>query len=240
MVKTAVILAAGMGSRLGDFANNQPKGFLDVGGIRLIDRSVDALLSAGIEDIVIGTGFRAIEYDNYAASRPQIRCVRNDAFQGTGSMETLYRLRMAVPGDFLLLESDLLYDPAGITTLMEDPRDNVLLASGPTQSSDEVFIETDQSGCLVDMSKHRETLSAVHAELVGITKVSEAFFALMCDLYSKGGTPKADYESLIVAAGRREPMHVRIMDDFVWCEIDDIHHMERAIGTILPKLQNRG
>ncbi|MBP7402482.1 MAG: phosphocholine cytidylyltransferase family protein [Clostridia bacterium] len=240
MVETAVILAAGMGSRLGDLANNRPKGFLDVGGIRLIDRSIDALLAAGIENIVIGTGYQSAYYEGYAADKPFIRCVRNDAFQDTGSMETLYRLRETVSGCFLLLESDLLYDPAGISLLMEDPRDNVLLASGPTHSSDEVYVETDQSGYLVGMSKHKETLGAVHAELVGITKVSATFYALMCDEYGRIGSPKADYESLIVAAGRSEPMNVKIVDDYIWCEIDDDHHMARAIGTVLPKLQNRG
>mgnify|MGYP002923569749 CR=1 len=56
MIRTAMIMAAGMGTRFGQYTELIPKGFVKVGGIPMIVRSIDTLLSCGIERIVIGTG----------------------------------------------------------------------------------------------------------------------------------------------------------------------------------------
>ena len=56
MIRTAMIMAAGMGTRFGQYTELIPKGFVKVGGIPMIVRSIDTLLSCDIERIVIGTG----------------------------------------------------------------------------------------------------------------------------------------------------------------------------------------
>ena len=63
MIKTAMIMAAGMGTRFGHYTDLVPKGFVPVGGKPMILRSIDTLLSCGIERIVIGTGYRCEVYD---------------------------------------------------------------------------------------------------------------------------------------------------------------------------------
>ena len=57
MVKTAVIMAAGMGTRFGDRTELIPKGLIPVGGIPMVVRSIETLKSCGIERIIIGTGY---------------------------------------------------------------------------------------------------------------------------------------------------------------------------------------
>ena len=56
MVKTAVIMAAGMGTRFGNRTELIPKGFVPAGGIPMVIRSIDTLKACGIERIIIGTG----------------------------------------------------------------------------------------------------------------------------------------------------------------------------------------
>ena len=76
MTKSAVILAAGLGSRLKERTKLQPKGFLEVEGISLIQRSVDNLLKSGIEKIYIGTGYLSEVYEEYALGYSQIFCIK--------------------------------------------------------------------------------------------------------------------------------------------------------------------
>ena len=62
MVKTAVILAAGIGSRLRTIISNKPKGFINIGDISLIERSIKLLKEAGIKKIYVVTGYLSHYY----------------------------------------------------------------------------------------------------------------------------------------------------------------------------------
>ena len=65
----------------------------------------------------------------------------------TGSMYTLYVVRDLVKGPFLLLESDLLYDPAALNICYLIPDEDIILASGKTHSGDEVYIQHLPNDC---------------------------------------------------------------------------------------------
>ena len=62
-ITTAVILAAGLGTRLKHHTEAQPKGFLEVDGMSLIERSIEILVRAGISEIIIGTGYLYEHFD---------------------------------------------------------------------------------------------------------------------------------------------------------------------------------
>lgn len=237
MIREAVILAAGLGSRLGR-DDDLPKGFTEVGGRPLIERSIDKLLAFGIERVLIGTGHGAGHYEDLAARRPGIACVYSPAYASTGSMRTLYELRNAVHGDFLLLESDLLYARAGLAALAADPRPNVVLASDFTKSGDEVYIETGEGGKLLGMSKDPKALRRVDAELVGITKLSRDALGVMCGIAAERmpREPRLDYETCLVAAAPRAGIHVLRLEGYPWCEVDTPGHLARARDQVLPRV----
>src|SRR5688572_28008025 len=222
-VTTAVILAAGLGSRLKHHTEAQPKGFLHIDGKSLIERSIESLLKAGISEIIIGTGYRFEHFDSLKKKYPVIT-FRNEDFSITGSMYTLYVLRHLIKGSFLLLESDLLYDPIALNYLLEDQRRDVILASGATNSGDEVYIQASSKNTLEQMSKDQKTLKHISGELVGICKLSEKTLLQMADFSEKQfntGNRMLNYEDALVGVATQQPIFIKIIHDLVWCEIDD-------------------
>ena len=62
-MKTAVIMAAGLGTRFGRMTETVPKGFVECGGMSMVERSIQTLIACGIERIIIGTGYLKEKYD---------------------------------------------------------------------------------------------------------------------------------------------------------------------------------
>lgn len=240
MISTAVILAAGLGSRLGERTKEAPKGFLDFKGEALIVRSIKRMENAGISKIFIGVGYLADLFKKLEKNFPDISFVffENKKYASTGSMYTFYCGRKLIDDDFLLFESDLLYEPYALSCLMSDPRSDVVLASGFTGSGDEVWIEKDSNDVLLGMSKQKNDLSEIHGELVGITKLSLKAARLLFDLIKPylADNPEMDYESALVLLSKTYNVFVKVIDDLAWCEIDNEEHLRRAGEIVFPKI----
>jgi 2-aminoethylphosphonate-pyruvate transaminase len=241
MVEAAVILAAGMGSRIRERTGYNPKGFLQLDGKSLIEHSITKLLATGIKKIFIGTGFMKEAYEELARKYSQIQCVYNPEYESTGSMYTLYPLRDIISEDFLLLESDLIYEKAALTILLNHPSKDVILASKLTHSGDEVLIEVDEEQHLVTMSKMKEDLASISGELVGITKLSYATFQQLCSAVEQipDRFHKMDYEHGLVAISKQIDITVKKENNIVWCEVDDESHWMRAVNFIYPLIKAR-
>ncbi|MDR1243676.1 MAG: 2-aminoethylphosphonate--pyruvate transaminase [Endomicrobium sp.] len=241
MIKEAVILAAGIGNRLKEKTKNMPKGFLEFDGIPIVEWSIQKLLGIGIEKIIIGTGHCHSMYDNLIKKYPLIKTVYNGAYKETGSMETLCVCAKEITSDFLLLESDLIYDNIGLSVLVNDVHRDVVLASGETNSGDEVYLQTyfsDKERVLQDLSKDKTKISCKHEELVGITKLSQKVLSLVCNYEkeNKNTIFKLDYEQAMVFVSKSIPIYVHKIENYLWGEIDDICHLEMAKTFIFPKI----
>ena len=236
MVKTAVILAAGLGSRLKEKTQLKPKGFLEIDGKSLIERSIENLLAVGIEKIYIGTGYLSEVYEEFALNYPQITCIKSDKFKSTSSMYTLYNMKEQIKDNFLLLESDLLYEIDALKELLCDEHKDAILASGATKSGDEVYIDADKSYFLRDMSKDKKKLSFIYGELVGISKISLDRYKMMCKAFEEQENIKIDYEYIMVKTTKNKPFYVKKIKDLIWCEIDNKEHLKRTYKEILPLL----
>ena len=240
-VRSAVILAAGRGTRLEARGTETPKGFLCFGELPIVEESLLKLAAAGIERVVIATGHLREHYQELARRyRDLVVTAHNPSYAESGSMYSLWCAREHVNSGFLLLESDLIYERRALTALLEDEREDLVLLSGPTGAGDEVFVETDGDQ-LVHMSKDRTALhGTVAGELVGISKVSAGLFKVMCE-YAEDRFPETlmvDYETdaLVVAADRR-PLPCLRIDDLCWAEIDDAQHLRRAATEVYPRIR---
>jgi 2-aminoethylphosphonate-pyruvate transaminase len=241
-VNTAVILAAGLGSRLGDIKEDQPKAFVKVGPESLIERSIRLLIEKGFTSIIIGTGYKNEYFDDLRKKYPQITTCKNPDFDKTGSMYTLYLLRNLISKPFLLLEGDLLYEQAALDLILEDEKEDVILASDATNSGDEVFIQGNEQYFLERMSKKRSDLRTICGELVGISKLTTEVLQAMNDFAEgmyRDQNYAIHYEDALVGIAKESNLYVKIVADMAWCEIDDPAHYERAISKVYPKILQR-
>lgn len=240
-IDTAVILAAGLGSRLLDRTKEKPKAFLEIDGVSLIERSIKSLLNQGITKIIIGTGYLHEHFERLKIKYPMIVTCRNIDFASTGSMFTLYNLRHLINGSFLLLESDLLYESKALEILLSDTTEDVILASTATHSGDEVYIQRSKDGFFVNQSKDKSQLKNPDCEMVGINKISLPLFENMVmaseQQYEKGKMA-IHYEDAFVAVSEKEKIFVKVMDNLAWCEIDDESHLLRALTMVYPRILN--
>ncbi|SMD37767.1 Choline kinase [Reichenbachiella faecimaris] len=233
-IKTAVILAAGRGTRLGDRTKEMPKGFLEVGGETLIERSIRLLKANGIEKIVVGVGHKGTAYEDIQ-EQYGLTIFYNDEYSTTESMYTLVCAAPHVSDDFLLLESDLLYDNSALETILNSEESNVILGSGFTDSGDEVYLHAFESGDFRYLSQDGNDKINAYAELVGICKLSQDFYKKMIALPT---IKKMKYEYGFNVLSPQEDIFVEKQSDLVWCEIDDEDHLKRALTLVLPKLSS--
>ncbi|HNP95504.1 MAG TPA: phosphocholine cytidylyltransferase family protein [Cyclobacteriaceae bacterium] len=241
-IDTAVILAAGLGSRLGDLKEQKPKAFVSVGGETLIHRSLRLLIKNGVNRIIIGTGYQSEFFDSLKTEFSQIETRRNEQYAETGSMYTLFNIRDMVAGSLLLLEGDLLYEENALKLILSDSRHDIILASDATHSGDEVFIQQSSEGNLVSMSKDRSRLRSVDGELVGISKLSLEAFKALCqyaDQQYKQNRMEIHYEDAMVGISGEVPLFVKVVKDLAWCEIDDPDHYRRAVEEVYLKIMKR-
>lgn len=209
----------------------------------IIEESVHRLLRAGIERITLVTGYQSDFYDTVAGSMPdKINLVHNPVYADSGSMYSLWCARDMVQGPFLLLESDLVYEPRALRCLLDEPATDAVLLSGPTGAGDEVYVEV-RDGRLLAMSKQPAALGGPPAgELVGISKISAELFRLMCEIAGRAfaTTLRFDYETdCLVAAARKRAIVCPVMSDLVWGEIDDPSHLARVRDTVYAEVMRR-
>ena len=177
-INLAVILAAGVGIRIRPLVEKKPKGFISFGGEAIIKNSIGKLNYSGISKIVIVTGYQDHFYEELSEEFSQIKTIKNQHYSESGSMYSLYTARHMINEDFILLESDILYETRALTELINNRNKDVILVSGPTKSSDEVYVASE-NGKVVNISKDKEKIRNLAGELVGISKISLSLYRKM-------------------------------------------------------------
>lgn len=235
MIKTAVIMAAGMGTRFGHYTDMIPKGFIPYKGKPMVIRSIETLIDCGIEKIIIGTGYHKEHYEALTEQYPQVKCVFSPRFAETNSMYTLWNCREVIgEDDFLLLESDLVFERKAISSLIECPFESAMLITPVTKFQDQYYVQMNEKCELINCSVNKDEITP-SGELVGIHKISNAFYKILCSEYEKivAEKPKLGYEfQLLDVSQRITPMNVLKVDDLQWYEIDDTQDLKYAEENI--------
>jgi 2-aminoethylphosphonate-pyruvate transaminase len=238
---TAIILAAGMGVRMGPRGKLSPKGLIPVGGEAMITGSVASLRAWGAAHIRIVTGHLAVQYDTLFAGT-EVELVHNPYYATTGSLRSLMTGLDGIEGPIVILESDLIYAPQALEAI--DGTGNRLIVSGPTGAGDEVYVWAHgaQGGPehLVDISKNRHARPEPHlGELVGITSLTAASVEMMRTVGREVLThvPEEHYEPGLVELGRAVGIQVVLLDDLAWAEVDDEEMLARAERNVWPRVK---
>ena len=239
-LRVAVILAAGMGTRLKEEGKTKPKGFLRLGMRPIIQDSIDKLLQAGIRQIIIVTGHHCNFYERLKESYPGIiETVYNSQYARSGSMYSLYCARERLTEDFLLLESDIIYEERALSEILRFPKDNGVLLSGPTASGDEVYVAVGGAQITGISKVLGQINSNIAGELVGITRVSRFLFKEMIAAAEAmfGRTLQVAYETdCLATVASWTPLFYHLVPDLIWSEIDDPLGFRRAQNRVYPAI----
>lgn len=229
-VKEAVILAAGKRS---DF--DIPVSLLDIGDITLIDRTINILKNNGIEKIVIISGYKNELFDSLKAKYSNIHIVVNDNYVNTGTMASVVSAKDVIENDFILIESDLIFEERAISELKKNSNRDCILLSKVSGSNDEAFVEI-RDGYLFKIAKDIHQLNSIHGEVVGITKISYKLFNLMLEEYNRNTNPYINYEYTLLDVARNYNVGYIRIDDLIWGEIDTIEQYDKMINITYPKI----
>ena len=124
-VRTALLLAAGLGSRLTPLTDALPKCLVSVGGVSILERLVRSLDGHGFERLVIVTGYKAETIRDYLGESfggIAIEYVFSPLFETTNNIYSLWLARHLIDEPFLLVESDLVFDEHLLAPLLQPDR----------------------------------------------------------------------------------------------------------------------
>ncbi|MBP5338483.1 MAG: phosphocholine cytidylyltransferase family protein [Prevotella sp.] len=180
-----VILSAGMAKRLRPLTDSKPKCLLTVGGKTLLQRTIDAMMQAGVSEFVIVTGYRADMIrsfigEAYQSAAATFRFLHNADYEHNNNIYSLWMAGQVVRGrDFLLMDSDILCDPAVVTRIASEA-DSALAVNRHELGEEEMKVVVDGDMRITEISKTCRPEDAL-GESVGIEKIdapySEALYA---------------------------------------------------------------
>ncbi|EKD45005.1 MAG: Nucleotidyl transferase [uncultured bacterium] len=228
----ALILAAGMGSRIRD-THALPKGFLSFSDHSIIQESIEKIKQCGIQKILIVTGYSANYFDELAKQDANVTTIYNNQFAQYGNLYSWYCAKDYLTDDFLLLESDIIYEKKALDQLLDDTHPNTIILSGTTQSGDEVYVQTTSKNNLVNMRKKKDALvqQDILGEFVGISKIALLDYQRLMQqaLCDKNFLHTGYYdEQGIVAMTKFCEVYCLKDPSLLWAEIDDKVQYERA------------
>ena len=230
-----VILAAGMAKRLRPLTDTKPKCLLKVGERTLLERTVDAMAAAGINEFVVVTGylgnmirdFLTIHYPLFT-----IHFLDNTDYAHNNNIYSLWMAGQIVRGkEFLLMDSDILCDPAAVLRIASE-QEAALAVNRHELGEEEMKVVVDSQMRITEISKTCRPEDAM-GESVGIEKMtvaySEALFRELDQMILQEGLIDIFYER---AFERLIPQgHTfRVIDttDYFSYELDTPEDFQRA------------
>lgn len=247
----AIILAAGMGRRLGELTQNNTKCMLEVNGIKLIDRYLRQLAKYNLNRIVVVVGYeghKLINYiqDNYA--NKNIEFVNNPIYDKTNN---IYSLALAkdylCADDTILLESDLIVEDAIIDRLFCNPGKDLALVARYEQWMDGTMVKIDDNCRILQFipkSGFRYEEVDEYYKTVNIYKFSREFsskqYIPFLDAYCKVMGNNEYYEQVLSVLTLLQNTTLRALPigNEKWYEIDDVQDLDIA-STLFSDDKNR-
>jgi len=195
-----VILAAGMAKRLRPLTDTKPKCLLKVGERTLLERTVCAMQQAGITEFVVVTGYCAEQIRDFLTAYSQqltFHFLHNADYEHNNNIYSLWMAGEYVRGkEFLLMDSDILCDPAAVARIAHEP-ESALALNRHECGEEEIKVIVDSDGHITEISKVCSIQDAI-GESVGIEKMtadySEALYKELDQMIVKEGLIDVFYE----------------------------------------------
>lgn len=240
-----IILAAGIGKRLGQASDDRPKCLLNPGGISLLQRHLEILNYYHIDDILIVTGYHSNLIEQALRNIPyDVQTIYNPDYQ-RGSVVSLWSAKPALISgdDILLMDADVLYDHRIIGSLVKTAHRNCFLLDRQFEAGEEPVKLCISKGKPVEFRKiiAEETQQELVGESVGFFRFSGKMagkLARQTQHYLDTGRLDEPYEEAIrdLLLSSSDSFGYEDVTGLPWIEIDFPEDVDRAIHDILPRL----
>ena len=255
----ALMLAAGMGKRLGKYTKGNTKCMLSVQDKTLIERAIEALLDAGVKKFIIVVGYKGDNLKKYLLEECQnpkvkemkLEFIENDIYDKTNNIYSLYLAKdKLMEDDTIMLESDLIYDYDLIKRLVDNPEPNLVSVAKYKEWMDGTVIKIDENNNIKEFVEKKDfKINEIdeYYKTVNIYKFSLEFarreFVPFLNAYIKAYGENEYYELVlkIIAHLSRSQLKALDVSDVTWYEIDDAQDFDIAnclFSTGLEKLKN--
>lgn len=233
----AIILAAGTASRLRPLTLHTPKCLLKVGERTLLQRSMDALISNGIREFVIVTGYLHTQIEDFVSKTYgdsiNVCFIHNKDYETTNNIYSLWLARPKAEGEeVLLLDSDLLYDAKIVEQVLADKHDNVLTLIRHELGEEEMKVVMGADGAITEISKTCDPALAA-GESLGIERMGKAYTTALYkeleEMMEQEHLENTFYElAFLRLIAKGSTFSVLDVTDLFSCELDTVEDFENA------------
>jgi choline kinase len=234
MVEAAVILVAGVGSRLRPITDTRPKALAPVGDETILGRAVRLLLDFGVSRLILATGYREDAVRAALAGlASEVEFCPNPRYDNTQNSVSLALCRAAVAGDpFFKLDGDVLFDPEVLTRVAAP---NAELSAGVDcgRKLDAEAMKVVVEGSIIRSFGKTVPLAHSHGESIGIERISASASAKLFDALDErvaAGVTDLYYEDVYSQMIQRGELVAEAADvsGLRWCEVDTFEDLEAA------------
>lgn len=237
----AIILAAGMGKRLGELTQGNTKCMVKVNGIPLIDRMLTQLSKLALSRVIIVIGYKGENLKNYVGNEYKglkIEYINNPVYDTTNNIYSLSLAKEELQKeDTLLIESDLIFDDALFPMIINNPCPNLALVAKYETWMDGTMVSIDADCNIVNFvpkQAFRYEDVDVYYKTVNIYKFSREFssneYVPFLDAYSKVMGNNEYYEQVlrVLTLLHSSTLKALPIHDEKWYEIDDVQDLDIA------------
>lgn len=242
----AIILAAGMGRRLGEYTKDNTKCMVPVNGVRLIDRLLGQLSQLSLQRVIIVVGYKGKELREYIESQYgqelttncQLQFAENPIYDKTNNIYSLSLVKQQMTeDDTLLIESDLIFSDRLFPMIIDNPHPNLALVAKYESWMDGTVVRLDDDQNIVNfISKDAFDYNDVDSyyKTVNIYKLSRQFsqqkYVPFLDAYTKAVGNNEYYENVlrIISLLNNHDMKALPVGKEKWYEIDDKQDLDIA------------
>ena len=237
----AIILAAGMGKRLGEYTKNNTKCMVPVNGTPLIDRLMRQLSELSLSRVVIVVGYEGKKLKEYLGTEKdglKIEYVNNPVYDKTNNIYSLALAKDKLQeDDALLIESDLIFDDGMFRLLLDNPYPNLALVAKYESWMDGTMVRIDNDNNIVNFipkAAFRYSDTRFYYKTVNIYKFSKEFsqtkYVPFLEAYTKAVGNNEYYENVlrIISFLNSHDLKALPITNEKWYEIDDKQDLDIA------------
>lgn len=230
----ALMLAAGMGKRLGKYTENATKCMVPVNGKTLIEYAIESLIAAGIKKLTLVVGYKREVLKNFLKGKYkeiQINYIDNDVYDSTNNIYSLYMAKdVLAQDDTILLESDLIFDKKIIKELINNKNPNLAVVSPFESWMDGTCALLDEQNVIKGILGKTEfdwNNTSKYFKTVNIYKFSKEFaskvYMPFLQAYQTAYGKNEYYETVlkVISFLGNSTFKAHVVDGSRWYEIDD-------------------